>query len=545
VAFQDDTPLTQDQRILHALGRLGFGARPGDLERVKKIGLGAYIAQQLQPEKIDDSAVERAVRNLPGVNLTPAEVAERERAVLMANVETIRLRQQMEQGSLPPEKRSEAMQKARKGAEARQEAASIGGGLVAEKFLRAVESERQLQEVLVDFWSNHFNIDMGKARSTKAIDERLAIRPHVLGKFRDILGASARSPAMLIYLDNFQSVAPPPAGAQAMQRMRRPGAQRMQRGLNENYARELMELHTLGVDGGYSQKDVIEVARCLTGWSIDGNRYGGTFSFRPFAHDRGEKTVLGEKIPAGGGIEDGERVLDLLAKHPSTMKNISTKLCRRFVSDDPPASLVNKCVETWKKTDGDLREIVRTIVTSEEFFAPQAYKKKLKNPFEFTVSSVRAMGAHVRPQALATYRMGIGQGAIRNSGNERTLTGQCSLMGQPLYSYSFPTGYPEDSRKWVSAGQLIARLNFALTLVDGGVYDVDFSQGLKIDNVTGVPALVDFLAEKLVGGQLSPGTRATLLKQADATVKTAEASKLTTARRVAALVLGSPEFQRR
>ncbi|MGC4043776.1 MAG: DUF1800 domain-containing protein [Armatimonas sp.] len=307
-----------------------------------------------------------------------------------------------------------------------------------------------------------------------------------------------------------------------------------------------MELHTLGVDGGYTQKDVVEVARCLTGWSIDGNRYGGNFQFRPFAHDRGEKTVLGTKVPAGRGMEDGEQVLDILASSPATMRHISTKLCRRFVSDDPPASLIDKCVATWKKTDGDIREIVRTIVTSDEFFAPQSYKKKLKNPFEFTVSAVRAFGATCRPQALQTYRMGIGQGAIRNTGNERTLTGQVALMGQPLYAYSFPTGYPEDSRKWVSAGQLIARLNFALSLVDGGVYDVDFTDGLRVNSVTGgTPALVDFLSEKLVGGQLSPATRATLLKQAEATVKSPEASKLTTARRIAALVLGSPEFQRR
>ncbi len=559
-SFQDDTPLTQDQRILHALGRLGFGARPGDLEKIKKIGLGAYIARQLQPDKIDDGSVERSVASLYGAQMSAEEIGQHERAVLMANVDAVQTRKKLEDAAresgidtsgamtpgqllqkLPPEKRQALLGATQKGAQARQEAAAIGGGLVAEKFLRAVESERQLQEVLVDFWSNHFNIDMGKARSTKAIDERLAIRPHVLGKFRTLLGASAKSPAMLIYLDNFQSVA---ANTQPM--FRRPGAKKMPRGINENYARELMELHTLGVDGGYTQKDVTEVARCLTGWSIDGNRYGGTFQFRNFAHDRGEKTVLGVKIPAGRGIEDGEQVLDMLARSPATIRSLSTKLCRRFVSDEPPASLVNKCAQTWEKTDGDLREVVRTIVTSDEFFAPQAYKKKLKSPFEFVVSSARALGATCRTPALQNYKLAIGQGAIRNTGNERTLSGQVSLMGQPLYAYSFPTGYPEDSRKWVSAGQLIARLNFSLTFVDGGLYDIDFSQGLQINSVTGgTPALVDFLSEKLIGGQLSPGTRATLLKQAEAIVKTPEASKLTTARRVAALVLGSPEFQRR
>jgi uncharacterized protein (DUF1800 family) len=562
-SFQDDTPLTQDQRILHALGRLGFGARPGDVEKIKKIGLGAYIARQLQPEKIDDAGVEKAVTGLYGAQMSAEEIRQHERAFVMANVDAVQTRKKLEDAAresgidtsgemtpvqllqkLPPEKRQTLLGATQKGAQARQEAASIGGGLVAEKFLRAVESERQLQEVLVDFWSNHFNIDMGKARTTKAIDERLAIRPHVLGKFRELLGASAKSPAMLIYLDNYQSVAA--SSGDAFARRRRPGAQKMPRGLNENYARELMELHTLGVDGGYTQKDVTEVARCLTGWSIDGNRYGGTFQFRNFAHDRGEKTVLGVNIPGGRGIEDGEQVLDLLARHPSTMRNVSTKLCRRFVADEPPVSLVNKCVATWQKTDGDLREVVRTIVTSDEFFAPQAYKKKLKSPFEFVVSSARALGATCRPQALQNYKVGIGQGAIRNAGGERTLSGQVSLMGQPIYAYSFPTGYPEDSRKWVSAGQLIARLNFALTFVDGGLYDIDFSRGLRVDAITGgTPALVDFLSEKLVGGQLSPGTRATLLKQADTLVKTPEASKLTTARRVAALVLGSPEFQRR
>ena len=573
-SFQDDTPLTPDQKARHALNRLGFGPRPGDVEKVKQMGLGVYIERQLHPETIPDSLLETKVAGLPGISMGAEQLAEAERGVQMANRGAVQMRKQIDDAAaasgvmnasemtpaevlqkLPPDKRTALMGATAKGREARQLAASIGGGLIAEKIVRAVESERQLQEVLVDFWSNHFNIDMGKARSMKALDERDVIRKHVFGTFRELLGASAKSPAMLVYLDNFQSVTPPDANQLPPMARRRmalmqpqapPKKQHAPRGINENYGRELMELHTLGVDGGYTQKDVIEVARCLTGWGIDGNRYAGTFAFHPFLHDRGAKTVLGVNIPAGRGIEDGEQVLDILAAHPATIKHLSTKLCQRFVSDDPPASLIAKCESVWKRTDGDLREIVRTIAASPEFYSPQAVNKKLKNPFEYVVSSTRALGATCVPAALRNYKSAVGQAAIRQGGGERTLSGQISLMGQPLYAYSFPTGYPEDSRKWVSAGQLIARLNFALALVAGNLYDTDFARGLRVDGVDGdTGKLVEFLSEKLVGGGLSPATRATLLKQANASVKNGDASKLATARRVAALVLGSPEFQRR
>jgi uncharacterized protein (DUF1800 family) len=333
-----------------------------------------------------------------------------------------------------------------------------------------------------------------------------------------------------------------------------------------------MELHTLGVDGGYSQKDVQEVARCLTGWSV--NRQTGTFVFNRRGHDTGEKIVLGQPIPAGGGIEDGERVLDILAAHPSTSRFISRKLCQRLVRDEPPTSLVDKCVRRWNETDGDLREVVRTIVTSPEFFSRAAYKQKIKSPFEFAVSSVRALGGTIEPAAAVrqSQRRGrfvammSGRGAQSNNGTagempaglaaigavqgiyRQMLLGQIDTLGQPLFAYQAPTGYPEDSRKWVSSGALIARLNFALRLADGRVPDVRFDLPLA-RNVTEPGKALGHLAKQLLGGsdEMSPATRATLLKQAGNVPTDADsaAADTTTAVRLTALVLGSPEFQRR
>jgi uncharacterized protein (DUF1800 family) len=438
--------------------------------------------------------------------------------------------------------------------------------------------------VLVDFWSNHFNIDIRKAPCgvLKVLDDRDVIRPHVFGRFRDLLEASAKSPAMLVYLDNFQSVAdnlPTPFrnfrnragrlaanggfGAQSPDQIA-PKPQRPKPGLNENYAREIMELHTLGVDGGYTQKDVTEVARCLTGWSIasaDGaktriNRYSeaGEFQFYPRLHDEGEKQVLGVTIPAGGGISDGETVLDILATSPATMKHISFELCQRLVCDEPPSSLIEKCVATWKKTDGDLRQIVGTIVTSPEFYSPVAMHKKIKSPFEYAVSSVRALDGTLDPDALISRRRlpQEANGLIRppqGGGyldiNTNTLLGQIGTMGEPLFQYQAPTGFPEDSRKWVSSGALISRLNFSLALTQGRITDVkleDPSEGSGGSmNVDGV---IDRLANRILHGEISPSTRATLMSEAKADDGASAADRLTPAK-IAALLLGSPEFQRR
>src|SRR5262249_2241454 len=337
--------------------------------------------------------------------------------------------------------------------------------LQASRILRAVYSERQLQEVMVDFWTNHFNVfaNKGADRWLLTSYDRDTIRPNALGKFSQLLEATAKSPAMLFYLDNFQSVSPD-AGAG------RPGIlrpqQQQRRGINENYARELMELHTLGVDGGYTQKDVQEVARCFTGWTIFQPRGGaaavagvmpraderngrmreameraaGTFFFNPRAHDDGEKTVLGHKIPSGGGMKDGLMVLDILAHHPSTAKFIATKLVRHFVSDNPPPALVDRVAATYKKSDGDIREMLKTIFFSKEFNSTEAYRAKIKRPFELVVSAIRTLGADT------------------NGGPQ---THQwIARMGEPLYGFQTPNGYSDAAESWVNTGALLERMNF-------------------------------------------------------------------------------------
>jgi uncharacterized protein (DUF1800 family) len=451
--------------------------------------------------------------------------------------------------------------------EAQQQIRMAGIQLALDKTTRAIESEKQFQEVMVDFWSNHFNIDIRKnfCQVYKISDERDVIRKHAFGNFRDLLEASAKSPAMLVYLDNAQSSAPMPENPtqerrrqQMLERAAQNGneeaklALQMQKnrgrgGLNENYAREIMELHTLGVDGGYTQKDVLEVARCLTGWTV--NPRTGEFVFTPGRHDRNEKVVLGQKIPAGGGIEDGMKVLDILSTHPSTMRFISTKLCQRLVADTPPTSLVDKCVATWKKTNGNLREIYRTIVTSPEFLSREAYRQKIKSPFEYAVSSVRALGGTAKVPSVEDMSFKFvgagGKGRDYAPQLARMLTGQIGVMGQSLYQYQAPTGYPEDSQKWVSSGALISRLNFALALAGGKVGDVDLSPTKATIPTEGSnpQQLVQRLETVLLHGEMTPSTRATLMKQIGTDPKNAEATD--TATRLVALVLGSPEFQRR
>jgi uncharacterized protein (DUF1800 family) len=326
--------------------------------------------------------------------------------------------------------------------------------LAEERLIRAAYSERQLEEVLVDFWFNHFNVFAGKGRTAVYLPEyeRDAIRPHVFGRFRDLLEATAKSPAMLFYLDNWMSVDPEAAD-------RRVNANGKRRGLNENYARELLELHTLGVDGGYTQKDVNEIARALTGWTMsppsrqNSTRFGGpglpgranpgdeAFHFAPMFHDRGTKVVLGHTITSGGGIEDGERVLDIVASHPSTARFIATKLARRFVSDNPPASLVTRAAARFRETDGNLREVVRAIVTSPEFFAANARQAKVKTPLEFVVSAVRATGTEMT--------------------GARPLLNALRDLGMPLYGCQPPTGYDDTAETWISSGALVTRINVA------------------------------------------------------------------------------------
>jgi uncharacterized protein (DUF1800 family) len=380
--------------IRHALSRLTFGPRPGDVERVRAMGLGAWIDRQLDPGRIDDDAL---AARLPQI----------------------------------------AAPSGASGREARREARAAVTDLASARLVRAAYSERQLEELLVDVWFNHFNVFAGKGRVAIFLPayERDAIRPHVLGRFRDLLGATAQHPAMLFYLDNWLSVNP---NAQDRKVAGNRQVAARKRGLNENYARELLELHTLGVDGGYSQDDIVNVARAFTGWTIGPNQ---AFRFARAQHDEGVKTVLGRRLPAGGGVRDGELVLDIVAAHPSTARHIATKLARRFVSDTPPDALVARAAARFTETGGDLREVVRTIVTSPEFFAPEARQAKVKTPLEFVVSAVRTRDAGLpEPQVLVR--------ALRQ-------------LGMPLYMCQPPTGYDDTAESWISPGALVTRINVA------------------------------------------------------------------------------------
>lgn len=320
---------------------------------------------------------------------------------------------------------------------------TVNSDLAQGKILRAVYSNRQLEEVLTDFWYNHFNVflDKGADRYMVTSYERDVIRPHVLGNFKDLLLATAQSPAMLFYLDNTQSVAP------GMDR--KPNGKKPTRGLNENYGRELMELHTLGVDGGYTQQDVTEVARCFTGWTIKELRSGGVFQFNERLHDKGEKHVLGVTIPAGGGIEDGMKVLDILAHNPETAHFISKSLAMRFVSDNPPEALVKRMAANFTATDGDLRSVMKTMLDSPEFFAPANFDNKVKSPFEMMASAIRAASGNIE------YGFALEQ--------------QLRTLGEPLYRKVEPTGYSNRGADWLNSASLLARMNFAVALTNNKV----------------------------------------------------------------------------
>jgi len=435
----------------------------------------------------------------------------------------------------------------------------VVGELQQGKILRAAYSERQLDEVMTDFWFNHFNVFIGKGPDRYLITsyERDVIRAHALGKFKDLLVATAKSPAMLWYLDNWDSVGPNsefakygnhPARNNASFHPRRPyfggpfggrppvarpqaqQQKKQQKGLNENYARELMELHTLGVDGGYTQKDVTEVARVFTGWTLREPRRGGGYEFDERKHEPGNKTVLGQKIKEDGEKE-GMKVLEMLARHPSTARFISTKLATRFVSDNPPPTLVDRMAETFRKSDGDIREVLMTMFNSPEFWSPAAYRAKVKTPLEFVVSSIRATGADIN--------------------NARPLVQALNRMGMPLYGQQPPTGYPMKAEAWVNSSALLNRMNFALQLGNGRMRGVEFnaSQLLATSSSSTAEQAVGSLESVLLAGDISQQTHATILKQlADPQVTGRvldDASRPPNVGVIAGLLLGSPEFQRR
>jgi uncharacterized protein (DUF1800 family) len=553
---------TADQQVRHVLSRLAFGARPGDVDRVRSMGVDRWIAMQLQPSRIRDTAAERIVAGLPTLSMSSRELFERHPPPQVVR---------REQGSMRSRDDSAEVRRAA------QESRRVLAEMQIAKVARAVASERQLEEVMVDFWENHFTVFAGKGpeRYFIASYQREAIRPHALGNFRDLLGAVAKSPAMLFYLDNWQSAVEEgrptadcgpraaqraPADCEQRRRGRRAVARTPQsagalgaarsrsRGLNENYARELLELHTLGVDGGYTQADILNVARAFTGWTLEQPRRGGGFVFRPVMHDAGEKTVLGGRLAAGRGIEDGEDVLDIVARHPSTARFIATKLARRFVSDDPPASLVDKAAAAFTRTNGDVREVVRTIVTAEEFFASAAYRAKVKSPFELVVSALRAVNAtpDMTPRSAQ----------------------MVARLGQPLYLHQAPNGYPERGDAWINTGAILNRINFGLALAGGAVPGARPERWTRYRELENAPRdrQVDAVIAAFLGGEASVETRKILEagvnpmlgeatpsdsmrmdEDAPAPVRAALSRpiELDGLREIIGLALGAPEFQRR
>jgi uncharacterized protein (DUF1800 family) len=607
--------IDQHAQVLHALNRLTFGARPGDVERVSKMGVQTWIEQQLHPERIDDHALEtrlaplRTLRmqnhelfdNFPTQELIK-EVAEGkfsmpsdplQRAIYRAQLERYENKKDRKNGGgeqlsraedsgayvdreelldLPPDQRmreflklspdqqrshlgnakSERIEEFLQGLDPRQRETVIAienpqqvvtSELIQAKLLRAIYSERQLEEVMTDFWLNHFNVFIGKGADRYLLTsyERDVIRPHALGKFEDLLVATACSPAMLFYLDNWMSVGPDSDFANGVRerigrrgrRVRRinpaTAGKGKRQGLNENYGRELMELHTLGVTGGYTQKDVTEVARVFTGWTLKKPREGGDFTFDKRMHEPGEKKLLGHRIKENGEKE-GLDVLHLLARHPSTAKFISTKLAVRFVSDDPPAALVQRMSETFLKKKGDIREVLRTMLESPEFWSAESYRAKVKTPLEFVVSSLRASGAEVSDAA--------------------PLARQLQNLGMPLYGMQPPTGYSSKAEAWVNSAALLGRMNFALSLAAGKVKGVQIDAG-EFQSPPETPASAQnslaILESKLLPGNVSQQTHDTILAQLEKAkpAKMGDNSSQRDVQMIKGLLLGSPEFQRR
>ncbi len=534
-----------DATIVHVLDRTGFSARSEDVAHVREVGLDRYLDEQLHPERLSDAEVRARLAGFETLALDSSAIAERYYAPLLRER---RATKKAAAGDPPAAdaKGGDAAPMMDPAERARLRELRDTGRVVLDelgqqKILRAVYSPRQLEEVLVDFWFNHFNVFAGKGpvRGYLTEYERDAIRPHVLGRFRDLLGAVAKSPAMLFYLDNWQSV--DPKAAEEMSRRldsvgtaggvrgrvgrrrieQRTGGratpeaiaqiqQRMPRGLNENYARELMELHTLGVAGGYTQADVVEVAKAFTGWTIRGPRQGGGYAFEERRHAKGPKTVLGTTIDAGGE-RDGEAVLDLLAAHPSTATFLATKLTRRFVADDPPPALVKRAAATFTSSRGDLRAVVRTILTSPEFLGAEARRAKVKTPFEFTVSALRATRAEIS--------------------NAAAVVQQVRTLGMPLYFAQPPTGYADTAEAWVNTGALVNRMNFAVDLTANRVSGVHVDLA-ALAGTSDIDRAKAWMTAQLLRGQASESTASTLARGTDLAS-------------LAALALGSPEFQRR
>ncbi len=515
--------LTPHDSALHALNRLAYGPRPGEVDAVAAGGVMNWIDHQLSPDELDDRLVAERATTFRVLRYDPGDLAR----LYAAATKERRERQQ--------------------GGKEQQMGGRLAGEVEQLAVVRAALSRRQLYEVMVDFWANHFNVFFGKGAdrvlAPSYIEETL--RPRAFGKFADLLIAAARSPAMLFYLDNWESVAPsstPPAltrprlrarpwfgrgryvpefsrePAQADSQRQR-ALERMPKGINENYARELLELHTLGVDGGYTQQDVIEVARIFTGWSIKRPQQGGGFEFHDWAHDYSQKTVLGVRFPAGHRMDEGVRLLKLLASLPATMHHVSRKLCQRFVNDEPPDGCVDDAVAAWKRSSGDMREVVRAIVRGPDFWAPENIRAKVKTPLEFVVSAVRAVGG--------------------DPDTTPRLAQVVARLGQPLYRHVAPDGYPEREEAWVNSGALLDRMNVAIALAAGRLPGVTVALDAVAPATADAEQLIAALNDGILGGTMSGNTRRVIREQL------ADAPDPVAARALAVgLTLGGPEFQR-
>jgi len=586
------TDLNESEAILHALNRLTYGPRPGDLEVVRQVGLAKWIDQQLNPDSISDSAMQARLEKYPTLHMSSAklysEFPQPQQAAKKQGISVEEYRKQQQTKQQEANQQMMAMENAEPKADQKDGSADgsaddvtmdaggkskitkqgYNGGdpnrsplefyqqlktpqrIVVElsmaKIDRAIYSERQLYEEMAAFWFNHFNVFAGKGADRWMLTayERDTIRPHAMGKFEDLVIATAKSPAMMFYLDNWLNTDPAAEQRIAQQRRGRGGfggfgmqpprpAQQQQKrefGINENYGRELMELHTLGVDGGYTQQDVVEVAKCFTGWTIRRPQQDGEFFYNPVLHVNGSKHVLGHTIDAGGQ-NDGMEVIRLLTHDPHTAHHISQQIAQHFVSDNPPAALVDRMAQTFTSSDGDIKAVLHTMFYSPEFWSRDAYAVKIKSPFELVVSAARAVGANVDlplPMMMWSAR-----------------------IGEPLYQCQPPTGYKDTADTWVNTGALLNRLNYSLTLAGNRLRGahVDIPALIGADVANDPNTALDRAIKILLNGDVSSQTRSTLEKQLyDPQVieaKLDDPIKKINVGTVAGLVLGAPEFQRR
>ena len=556
------TKLSEDEAILHALNRLAYGPRPGDVQRIKRMGLEKWIDEQLDPDSIDDSALDKRLGRYPTLAMSSQQLLEDfpppAQAAKAQGVTKDEYKQQMQ------EKRQDSVAEMLPTGDVNFDRANVqlarlvGPNLIiAElamaKMDRAIYSNRQLEAVMEDFWFNHFNVFANKGADKWLLTSyvRDTIRPHTMGKFSDLLLATAKSPAMLFYLDNWLSA--DPAAIKRMQEARAIRQQRrymrfgmipppygmqgangrpkqQDRGLNENYGREVMELHTIGVDAGYTQQDVINMAEIFTGWTIRAPRKDAQFFFNDRIHAEEKEVVMGHTFH-GSGMKEGEKALEMLASDPHTAHHISLQLAEYFVSDDPPPALVDRMAQEWQSSGGDIRAVLRTMIYSPEFWSKQAYRAKVKTPFELVASTARALNADVEVTLPLVQWVG--------------------RMGEPLFQCQPPTGYSDKSEMWVNSGALLNRLNFALAFGTDHMWgaEVNLKSIFGQDADTDPKAALSQATDTLLDSQIAPGTEKVLDARLNdpriLQAKLDDPVKHVNEGLIAGLVLGAPEFQRR